>query len=108
MELFGDVATELAIRSDGDEGLLAGYSGVEFLLPLQAGDFVEIEGEISRLGRTSREIELRAFRYAQARPDISESAAETLNEPELVARATATVVVKTERQRKQAVEGSDA
>ncbi|MDQ3987176.1 MAG: 3-aminobutyryl-CoA ammonia lyase [Actinomycetota bacterium] len=108
MELFGDVATELAVRSDGDEGLLAGYSSVEFLLPLYAGDFVEVVGEISRVGRTSREIELSAFRYARPRPDVSESAADVLDEPELVARATATVVVKTERQRKIAVEGSDS
>ena len=56
MELFGDVATELCIRSDGDEGLFAGYSSVEFLAPLHAGDFIEVRAEIVRAGQTSREM----------------------------------------------------
>ncbi len=99
MELFGDVATELCIRSDGDEGLLAGYSSVEFLAPLFAGDFVEVRGEITEVGRSSRSMTLEAFRYAAPRADISDSAADLLSEPEPVARATATCVVMSERQR---------
>ncbi len=99
MELFGDVATELCIRSDGDEGLLAGYSSVRFLAPLIAGDFVEVRGTIMRAGRTSREMNFELFRYARPRPDISESAADLLDEPELVAAATGTCVVRLERQR---------
>jgi 3-aminobutyryl-CoA ammonia-lyase len=101
MELFGDVATELCIRSDGDEGLLAGYSSVEFLSAVRAGDFLEVRGEVTKAGRTSREMVFEAVRYASARPDISESAADALAEPEVVARATGTCVVKADRQREQ-------
>ena len=99
MELFGDVATELCIRSDGDEGLFAGYSSVEFLAPLYAGDFVEVVGEIVRKGETSREMRFTALRYIKPRPEISDSAAVLLAEPETVARATGTCVVKKPQQR---------
>ncbi len=100
MEIFGDVATELAIRSDGDEGLLAGYSSVVFLIPVYAGDFIEARGEITRTGNTSREMSLEIVRYARPRPDVSDSAADLLDEPELVATATGTCVVKRDRQRR--------
>ena len=99
VELMGDVATELCIRHDGDEGLLAGYSSIEFLAPAHAGDFVEVMGEIVRVGRSSREMRFTVTRYARARPDVSDSAAELLAEPELLARASGTCVVKQERQR---------
>ena len=99
MELFGDVATELCIRSDGDEGLFAGYSDVRFLQPVQAGDFVEVVAKMVRVGTTSREMSFEVLRYAGARPDLSESAADLVAEPELVATATGTCVVKKERQR---------
>lgn len=97
--LFGDVATELCIRSDGDEGLFAGYSSVEFLAPLHAGDFIEVRGRITRMGETSREMEFQVFRYAQSRPDVSDSAADLEEAPVLAARATGTCVVKRDRQR---------
>lgn len=100
MELYGDVATELCIRSDGDEGLIAAYSSVEFLAPVHAGDFIEVRGSIVRSGTTSREIEFEAYRYATPRPEINESAADLLGDPELVGRATGTCVVKTDRQRR--------
>jgi 3-aminobutyryl-CoA ammonia-lyase len=100
LELFGDIATELCIRSDGDEGLFAGYSTVEFLAPLHAGDFVEVRGTVVRAGKTSREMVFELVRYAGARPDISESAADVLGEVEVVVRATGTCVVKADRQRK--------
>ncbi len=112
MELFGDVATELCIRHDGDEGLLAGYSSVEFLAPVYAGDFVEVRGEIARVGPTSRELNLAAFRYARLRPDVSDSAADLVEPPQLVARAVGTGVVRNDRQRgtttDQQAQGSDA
>lgn len=101
MELFGDVATELCIRSDGDEGLFAGYASVDFLAPVRAGDFVEVRGAITRVGRSSREMEFEIVRYAEARPEISESAADVVVEPKVVARATGTCVVPQDRQRNQ-------
>jgi len=100
LSLFGDVATELAIRCDGDEGLLAGYEQVEFLAPLFSGDFVEVSGRITKIGRTSRRIEFEARKVITARPDISESAADVLDTPIIVGRAVGTTVVKAERQRK--------
>ena len=100
LSLFGDVATELAIRSDGDEGLLAGYENVEFLAPLYAGDFVEAIGRITKIGRTSRRIEFEACKVIAARSDISDSAADVLEQPVIVGRAIGTTVVKAERQRK--------
>jgi 3-aminobutyryl-CoA ammonia-lyase len=108
MELLGDVATELCVRSDGDEGLLAGYSSVEFKKPLFAGDFVELRGEIVRSGSTAREMRFEVVRYARPRREVSDSAADLLEEPEVVAAATATCVVKRDRQRRRggATEGS--
>lgn len=100
VELWHDVATELCIRSDGDEGLFAGYSSIEFLGPVRAGDFIEATGEIARVGNTSREMVFEAFRYAAALSDVSESAADILPRPELVARATGTCVVPKDRQRR--------
>lgn len=99
MELFGDVATELCIRSDGDEGLFAGYSSVEFLAPVYAGDFIEVRGTITSVGKTSRQMDFEVVRYAVARADISDSAADLLDQPEPIARATGTCVVPAERQR---------
>lgn len=99
LQLFGDVATELCIRSDGDEGLFAGYSSVEFLAPAYAGDFIEVRGTVTRVGNTSRRMDFEAVRYAAARPDVSESAADVLDQPEPIARATGTCVVPKDRQR---------
>lgn len=100
LSLFGDVATELAILCDGDEGLLASYENVEFLAPLFAGDFVEVVGRITKIGRTSRRMEFEARKVISARLDISDSAADVLEEPIIVGRAVGTTVVKPEKQRK--------
>ena len=101
LSLFGDVATELAILCDGDEGLLVGYESVEFLAPLFAGDYVEVTGRITKIGRTSRRMEFEAWKVIAARPDISASAADVLDTPLLVGRAAGTTVVKAEQQRKK-------
>ena len=98
--LWHDVATELSIRNDGDEGLFAGYSSIEFLLPVYAGDYIEATGTIVRVGNTSREMTFEALRYAKASPDVSDSAADLVEPPEVVARATGTCVVRTEQQRR--------
>ena len=84
LALFGDVATELAILCDGDEGLMVGYENVEFLAPLFAGDFVEATGRITRIGRTSRRMEFEARKVITARRDISDSAADVLDPPIIV------------------------
>ena len=97
LELFGDAATELCVRNDGDEGLFAGYSEVRFIAPVHAGDFIEVRARITRIGRTSRDMEFSAWRYIASRPDVSSSAADLLAEPEEVARATGTCVVKEPR-----------
>ena len=100
LSLFGDVATELAIMCDGDEGLLVGYESIEFLEPLFAGDYIEAYGRITRIGRTSRRMEFEARKVIAARPEISDSAADVLDVPIIVGRAVGTTVVKAERQRK--------
>ncbi|MDX6293152.1 MAG: 3-aminobutyryl-CoA ammonia-lyase [Kribbellaceae bacterium] len=91
--LFGDVATEVCIQSDGDEGLFASYSDVQFLQPLRAGDVVEVRATISRVGKRSREIEFVATVVCRGRADRSGSAAEVLAEPLEITRAIGTVVV---------------
>ncbi|HEY0753365.1 MAG TPA: hotdog fold domain-containing protein [Ktedonobacteraceae bacterium] len=100
LELFGDVATELAILCDGDEGLLVGYEKIEFLAPIYAGDFIEASGRIAQISRTSRRIDFEAYKVIAVRRDLNDSAADVLSEPVLVGRATGTTVVKTEKQRK--------
>ena len=91
--LFGDVATEVAIRTDGDEGLLAGYSEVRFLGPVRAGDVLEATAEVVRVGRRSRELRCTARVLARAEPERGSSAARVLDEPETVVEAVATLVV---------------
>ncbi len=100
LSLFGDIATELAIICDGDEGLLVAYENVEFLAPIFSGDFVEVIGRVTRIGRTSRRMEFEAHKVITARRDISDSAADVLDQPILIGRAIGTTVVKAERQRK--------
>ena len=91
--MFGDVATELCIRTDGDEGLLAGYSQVSFTAPVRAGDVLEATAVLTRVGRRSRELEFTARVLCRAAPERSASAAEVLAEPLVAVRATGTVVV---------------
>ena len=100
LQLFGDVGTELSIRLDGDEGLFRAYDNVEFLAPVYAGDFIEVSGRITRVGRTSRRLEFEAWKVIVPRPDISDSAANLLEEPVLVCKASGTCVTLQERQRK--------
>jgi len=92
LALFGDVATELLIRSDGDEGLFAAYESVEFLAPVYAGDFIEAEGRIVRFGNRSRAIEFEARKVIAARPDLSPTGAEVISPPVVVCRARGTCV----------------
>lgn len=97
--LFGDVATELLIRHDGDEGLFRAYDSVEFLAPVYAGDFIEATGEIVEVGNTSRKMVFEAKKVITAMPHINDSAAEVLKEPVIVCKASGTCVVPKEKQR---------
>ncbi|MBE0449904.1 MAG: 3-aminobutyryl-CoA ammonia lyase [Clostridia bacterium] len=99
LNLFGDVATELLIRQDGDEGLFAAYESVEFLAPVYAGDYIEAVGEITKLGNSSRKMTFEARKVIVPRPDINESACDVLEEPIVVCRAVGTCVVPKNKQR---------
>ncbi len=100
MKLFGDVATELTIRYDGDEGLLRAYEKVEFLEPVHGGDFLEIIGKIVKVGNSSRKILFEAFKVISSSKDINqESACNVLKPTILVAKAIGTTVVTKNKQR---------
>ncbi|HET9828962.1 MAG TPA: hotdog domain-containing protein [Nocardioidaceae bacterium] len=91
--LFGDVATEVCIRADGDEGLFASYSDVQFVSPVRAGDLLEVTAEVVAVGNRSRTLVFRAVVVGRGRPDVSPSAARLLDEPLLATTATGVVVV---------------
>ncbi|MFF1904250.1 holo-ACP synthase [Kitasatospora sp. NPDC058218] len=91
--LFGDLITEITIRTDGDEGLLSEYSAVRFTAPCHPGDYLELTARLARRTRLRRVVEFEAYKVIAARPERSSSAAEVLAEPLLVCTATATAVV---------------
>ena len=100
LHLFGDVATELLIKTDGDEGLFCAYDNVEFLAPVYAGDYIEAYGEVTSVGNTSRKMVFEARKVIISRPDINASAADVPDEPIVVCRASGTCVVPKEFSRK--------
>ena len=91
--LFGDVATEAAIQMDGDEGLFASYSDVQFREPVLAGDVIEVTATVVRTGRRSRELVFEARVVCRADPGQGPSASRVLAEPLVAVTATGTVVV---------------
>ncbi len=91
--LFGDVATEVAIRTDGDEGLFASYSDVQFRAPVLAGDVVEVTATVIRTGNRSRDLAFEARVLCRADPGQSASASVVLAEPLIAVTATGTIVV---------------
>lgn len=104
LQLFGDVATELLIRLDGDEGLFRAYDSVEFLAPVRAGDYLEVEGELVSMGKSSRKMRFEARKVIEnvrGVPGVAPSAANVLDPPVVVCRATGTCVVPAEYQRNQ-------
>lgn len=101
LQLFGDVATELLIRNDGDEGLFAGYEKTEFVAPVYAGDYIEAVGKIVKVGNSSRRMEFEARKVIISKPDVNDSAADILDVPVVVCRAIGTCVVPIEKQRKK-------
>jgi 3-aminobutyryl-CoA ammonia-lyase len=108
LHLFGDVATELLIRSDGDEGLFVAYDSVEFLAPVRAGDYIEAHGRIVGTGRTSRTMVFEARKVIGA-VDVpgQPSACDVLPEPVVVCRASGTCVVPIGCQRRQEASRDD-
>ena len=99
LQLFGDIATELLIRHDGDEGLFVAYDSVEFLAPVYAGEFIEAQGEIVSVGNSSRKMQFVARKVIRPLPEVDVSAAEVLEEPIVVCRASGTCVVPKDKQR---------
>jgi 3-aminobutyryl-CoA ammonia-lyase len=95
LALFGDVATEACIRMDGDEGLFASYSDVQFRAPIRAGDVLEVTATVTRVGSRSRTVDFTCAVVCRGRPDRSDSAAEVLDPPIVAVTATGTVVVPT-------------
>ena len=100
LNFFGDVATELLIAYDGDEGLFRAYDSVEFLAPVYAGDFIEAKGRIISTGNSSRKMVFEAWKVIEAKPEISDSAADYLNPPILVCKASGTCVTPKKKQRR--------
>ncbi len=97
LQLFGDVATELLVQMDGDEGLFAGYDDIAFKAPVRAGDYLEATGEIVSVGNRSRKMSFVARKVIEARPDVAASAADVLAEPVVVCTASGTCVRGPER-----------
>ena len=95
LQLFGDVATDLCIQHDGDEGLFRAYESVDFLSPVYAGDFLEIHGEILQTGNSSRKMKFEAYKIIEASQNTqTPSRAKVLQQPLLVVKAVGTCVVK--------------
>lgn len=101
LALFGDIATELLIEYDGDEGLFKAYESIEFIAPVFAGDFIEASGKIVKSGNTSRTMTFEARKIISPRPDINDSAADLLNNAIVVCKAKGTCVVPKDKQRKK-------
>lgn len=99
--LFGDVATELLIQVDGDEGLFVAYNMVEFKEPVYAGDFIEAHGEVTHIGKTSLKMKFEAKKVIKPRPDIGPSACDILDPPVVVCIAEGTCLTPKDLQRKE-------
>ncbi|MDP9034580.1 MAG: 3-keto-5-aminohexanoate cleavage protein [Myxococcota bacterium] len=102
LALFGDLATEILVRLDGDEGLFRAYESVDFLGPVFAGDYIEATAELVAIGDTSRKIRFEARKVLASvrRSGTPPSAVDVLDEPTVVARALGTCVVPKELQRR--------
>lgn len=102
LKLFGDIITDIAIQTDGHEGLFVGYDKVEFLAPVYAGDFLEVTGAVQRIGNTSRTVVFEARKVIASRYAIAPNAADVLTEPVVVVRATGTTVIPADQSRRLA------
>lgn len=95
--LFGDAATEMCVRTDGDEGLLASYADVQFRAPVHGGDLVEARAELVAVGTRSRTLELSLLVVGRAEPEGPDSAARMLEEPLVATTARGVVIVPARR-----------
>jgi 3-aminobutyryl-CoA ammonia-lyase len=95
--LFGDVATEMCVRTDGDEGLLASYSDVQFHAPVRVGDLVEVTAELVRAGTRSRTLQFTLRVVGRGRPDLGSSASRMLDAPVVATTARGVVIVPNRR-----------
>ncbi|MEV2262640.1 3-aminobutyryl-CoA ammonia lyase [Streptomyces anulatus] len=93
LRLFGDLVTEITIRSDGDEGLLTEYRRVEFLAPVHAGDYIEATARLVGRSRLRRTVEFTAHKTIVSTYELGPTRAEASEEPALVCRAVGTAVV---------------
>jgi acyl-CoA hydrolase len=106
LQLFGDLATEILIRLDGDEGLFRAYEMIEFLSPVMAGDYIEANAKLIEIGKSSRKIEFEAYKVISSlHPGqegyLAASSAQVLASPILVCRARGTCVTPLTLQRLQ-------
>ncbi|WP_431038367.1 hotdog fold domain-containing protein [Streptomyces sp. P6-2-1] len=92
LRLFGDLVTEITIRTDRDEGLLSAYSEVRFTAPVRPGDYIEATARLTRSTKLRRFVALEARKVITSR-DTSTSAAQVLDEPIVVCTANAVTVV---------------
>lgn len=95
LAMFGDVATDLCLHTDADEGLFASYSEVNFHASVKAGDVLEVTARITRVGNRSRTVAFTANVLAESDPDAGPSAGRVVHPRRLVVSATGTVVVPT-------------
>ncbi len=93
LALFGDAATEVCIRTDGDEGLFASYADVQFRAPVRAGDVVEVTATVTRVGVRSRDLAFEARVVCRGDGQGTSTASVVLDPPLVAASARGTVVV---------------
>ena len=118
LDFFGDVATELLVRADGDLSLFLGYESIRFTAPVHVGDFMEYWGWIERIGNTSYTCSFEAYKVITMPDDfkiksnfldgvpgepkalgLGLSAALVLDPPVLCASAKGTLVIPKDLQR---------
>lgn len=100
IKLFSDIATELLIRHDGDEGFIESYDNIEFIEPIYVGDYIEVKGELIGFGNISRKILFEVKKIITSRYDINDSACDVLVNPIMICTASATCIVPKQRQRR--------
>ena len=118
LDFFGDVATELMVRCDGDLSLLLGYDEIRFTAPVHIGDFMEYHGWIEEKGNTSYKLKFCAYKVITMPDDfklqsnfldgvigepklmgLKQSAALVCDPPILCGYATGTLVIPKDCQR---------